>query len=124
MEVYTPELHARLKELVENASPAPWRYVVWSLDPRTGEHPTAIVDEDDDTVLEEPDLSQANLSLVTEGVSALGAVLGEIDRLLGELRSAQHEAWQDGYADCLCDIESVYEIDRESIVNKTVSPYS
>lgn len=33
------------------------------------------------------------------------------------------EAWKDGYADCLCDIEAFYEIDSESIVHKTTNHY-
>lgn len=122
-EQYSPALHSRLRRLIENASPAPWCYEVEQLDPRTGEYPDFIADKDGETVIDGPELTQANLSLITEGISALTALLDEIEQLNDGIETAQSEAWEDGYADCLCDIEAVYDIDREVITHKTANPY-
>lgn len=56
-------------------------------------------------------------------VNAIPVLLDEIERLQNELETALPEAWKDGYADCLCDIEAVYDIDRETITHKTANPY-
>lgn len=114
---YTPELHARLRYLHHNASPTPWT-----------------VDKDNEQHYLCPDgyevintdaghIYTIDTQISAEARNALPALLDQIEWLTKELQKAQSEAWKNGYADCLCDIEAVYEIDREAITHKTTDPY-
>lgn len=133
-EKYTPELHARLRELHQQASPAPWKIASYSPHTQPNEPvkrvshlvtPNGLIEEADkmgyDYGLNAP--SAHDFLLIAELRNSLPAILDEIERLTEERKTAKAEAWKNGYADCLCDIEAVYEIDREAITHKTTDPY-
>lgn len=88
---YTEELHNRLRELHQNASPTPW-------DTSTTGRQAEIVDEDDDLVLElgyapSMDVQMKNDALlVVETINVLPALLDEIERLQNKLETSQTEA--------------------------------
>lgn len=123
-EQYSPELHSRLRELSKNATPRPWyvepieRMIVSGENDDTGEEVGAVYFHSGKGKKE-----KANRSLLTEAPNSIDALLDEIERLQNELETALPEAWEDGYADAICDIESVYEIDREAITHKTANHY-
>lgn len=136
-ENYTPELHARLRELHQQASRTPWSISlsdgkdnpVEIVHPfgRKG-HMVSVFTPVFGTGFA-PDIEdlEENVDIDTRytvaSANATPALLNEIERLQNELETALPEAWKDGYADCLCDIEAVYDIDREAITHKTISPY-
>lgn len=121
----------RLRELDQKASPAPWEAWGCGEDKQTSiEHPMGDVLErsergsghmrEDITWLREDD---ANLIIETR--NAIPTLLAEIDRLTAEnknLTAELAEAWEDGYADAICDVEGVYAFDRDELT-KTPNPY-
>lgn len=121
---YNEELHERLRELIKSAAPTPWhiepleRMLVSGENEDIGEEVGAVYYHAGRSKKE-----KANRALIVEAPNAVDALLDEIERLVEERKTAQSEAWKNGYADCLCDIEAVYEIDREAITHKTTDPY-
>lgn len=128
-ENYTPELHARLRELHQQASPAPWRFTegeglvsaIYQMGKNGGLIAYDLVGNE--LYFDDHDDLGDNEKLLIELRNALPALLNEIERLQNELETALPEAWKNGYADCLCDIEAVYDIDRGAITHKTADPY-
>lgn len=107
---YTPELHARLRELHRQASPAPW-----AIEP----HPDAEMWGEKYGIAEfiktpAGDIEQAgcgccdrgiqapkrgDIELITENRNALEALLDHIEWLTVKLQDAQHEGWVNGYTE-------------------------
>lgn len=141
-EKYTPELHARLRELHQQASRTPWNIALSDGKDRPVEivcrygrkgtntsfvfapvfAPVFGTDFSPDIADVEEDVD-IDTRYTVASANAIPVLLDEIERLQNELDTALPEAWKDGYADCLCDIEAFYEINREAITNKTANPY-
>ena len=100
----TPDELARLRELHEQARPAPWYFNVFG-------HRAEIVDDEDNLVLEASamdDQEHRDGKLVVEARNALPHLLGHIDRLtrrleiaearLARINRAHPEAYEDALA--------------------------
>lgn len=127
MKTYIQETIDRLRELDRVASPAPWE--AWGC----GENMQTSIEHPMGDVLERGErghghmreditwLRESDADLITETRNAIPALLAEIDRLTSENKNLE-EAWEDGYADAICDVEGVYEFDRTELTT-TPNPY-
>lgn len=138
LETYTTGLHRKLRELHQQASRTPWSISLSDGKDRPveivcrygrkGKYASLVYTPVFGTDYS-PDIEdvEENVDIDTRytvaSVNAIPVLLNEIERLQNELDTALPEAWKDGYADCLCDIEAFYEIDREAITHKTANPY-
>lgn len=123
----------RLRELDKNASPAPWSVVRYSGLEYYGEKPLQVdsIRSASEIVAEQLGCHACdeglqsdrieNFEYIVEARNAIPVLLAEIERLTAENRNIS-EAWEDGYADAICDVEGAYEIDRAEIT-ATENPY-
>lgn len=81
-EKYTPELHSRLRELHQQASPAPWGYEVTQLP--DGDYYSSLRGEDGALILDfwaVEQMSEEDSDLVLESRNALPLLLDRIEEL-------------------------------------------
>lgn len=88
---YTPELHENLRELHEQASPAPW-----------GDRLDCIIGSEDADIIPHAEYPVSSMTdedrvVLVEARNALPVLLAEIERLQEELKIRAAEAWEEGY---------------------------
>lgn len=93
MTEYTQELHDRLRELDQKASPAPWSYNPWSAD-SSGEATQNITcgwGEDEEILIGEASflLNEPDSEMIAESRNAIPALLAEIERLQAEVKKSE-----------------------------------
>ena len=124
MKIDIQETINRLRELDKHASPVPWGVGSFS------EGYNAVLCEDGDNIRwvidgcymgEHLSNDDPDLEIIVEARNVLPALLDEIERLTTQNKNLE-EAWEDGYADAICDVEGVYEFDRAELT-KTPNPY-
>ena len=121
----------RLRELDQNASPAPWNYNPWSADSNGGitQNITSGWGEEEEILLGEVSflLTEHDAEMIAESRNAIPELLAEIERLTAEnqaLKRENHLAWSKGHAAGWdCHIVTMQAADLLPKDQKTSSPY-
>lgn len=130
MKIDIQETINQLHELDQKASPAPWR-TVFSTNIYSGGEEVFEVGTSYDDICEWVECSdecgcagyarKPDIDLLVATRNAIPVLLAEIERLTAQNKNLE-EAWEDGYADAICDVEGVYMFDRAELTT-TPNPY-